>query len=71
MIPLSTLYPNKPREGCRLQPWLMRWAMSPAKRKWAAANYRKYSDGTYLRPRVRIQERPKLIEMGDWVVRVN
>lgn len=71
MIPPSTLYPGKPRAIAFMMPWLFRWAMSPAKRKWAATNYRKYADGPHLKPRVRIQDRPKVVEIGDWHIRVN
>lgn len=72
MIPLSTLRPNKPRDTCRLQVWLMRWAMSPTKRKWAAANYRKYADGQRLKQcRVKSQDMPRLIVTDEWIMRVN
>ena len=71
MIRLSTLRPNKLRDTYYLQSWLMRWAMSPAKRKWAATNYRKYADGPHLKPRVRIQDRPMVVEIGDWQIRAN
>lgn len=72
MIPLSTLHPDKARDVCRLQPWLMRWAMSPGKQKWAAANYRKYADGQRLKQgRVKSQDMPRLVVTDEWIIRVN
>lgn len=72
MIPLSTLNPNELRDKCRLQFWLMRWAMSPSKRKWAASNYRKYVDGQRLKQgRVKSQDMPRLIVTDEWIIRVN
>lgn len=72
MIPLSTLYPGKRRAMAYVMPWLFRWAMSPAKQKWAAANYRKYADGPRLKQcRVKSQDRPRLIVTDEWIIRVN
>jgi len=72
MIPLSTMYPNKSRGTFYLQPWLMRWAMSPAKQKWAAVNYLKYADGQRLKQcRVKPQDMPRLIITDEWIIRVN
>lgn len=72
MIKSSTLPPNKRRSTYYLQPWLMRWAMSPAKRKWAATNYRKYAGGQRLKQcKVKAQDRPRLIVTKNWIIRVN
>lgn len=71
MIQPSTLYPGKRRAMAYLKPWLFRWSMAPDKRRWAAANYRKYAEGPHLRPRVRAQDMPRLIVTDDWIIRVN